>query len=135
LVEAAPLATVEVPTMTTVKLTQVTSTSKRARAHELLDELLDVVFDAGPGEYTTHDSASWPPHSRNRRHARDRIKRAGGDRIGFGRATQWRIARADYDAFYVRRAFEEVAPQSAHQHDDVKAAADALVSWRQTGGR
>jgi hypothetical protein len=122
--------------MTIPKLTQSASTSKRARAHALLDQLLDLVFDAHPlHEYSTHDPACWPPHSKSRRHARDRIRQAGGERIGQGRATQWRITRAAFDAFYAQRAAPALLAPGTSANDDDSIAEKALADWRSTFAR
>jgi hypothetical protein len=69
----------------------------------LVDERIAHALGIATLMYSTERPALYPPNKRTRRAARDAIRAAGGERLGTGRATVWRIDRAKYHAFHGRK--------------------------------
>jgi hypothetical protein len=86
------------------------------------------------GETYSTEPGRWPPGCRTRRSARDRIKAAGGERLGEGPASVWSITVDAYRAHYARRRAEKPAPERVAPVIDIDAAIRS-AGYRMTRSR
>ena len=98
-------------------------------------ELAKAIGARGDGSYST-EPGRWPPGSRSRRAARERIRAVPGhEQIGKGRATVWRVSVEAYRAHHMRPAPAPVAPSVARSDEELADAALAVSGLRPTRAR
>ena len=88
---------------------------------------------ARAGDAYTTEPGHWPPGSRSRRAARERIRAVPGhEQIGTGRATVWRVGVEAYRAHHQRPVARAVSPSVARSDEEL--ADLALADTRPTRG-